>query len=875
MKKHHLFILLSFWAGVVFWIIDANIDTSVRGGGTLLNLSLYTTSWPDIFERSWAIAMFTIFGIMVSRYLGDLEKTKQKINDAYYELKYVFDSSPDALIYIASDNKIMRFNEKAEEFLGIPAVEAIGKPCKNIFGIAICSAPNCPLTLIRNGQERYEREFSLTGADGVTRDYFLTATPCRTDDGELLGIVKNIRDVTERKAISRKLYHLLELERTLAECSTRLIHIKPDEIDNEIYKTIETIGTFSGVDRSYIFLFRDNMTIMDNTHEWCAEGISPQIDTLQGIPVSELPVWMEYLTSFRTIHIPRLSELSDDWEMEKPVLERQGIQSLLVVPMAYRNNLVGFLGFDAVRGEKSWMPEDMRLLNMAAEIITNALMRKRDDMEMHVLSEKRAELETIINRSPAVAFLWKMEDGWPVEFVSDNVSQFGYTAEELRSDNFKFADIVHSDDLDRVAEEVAVHLSSPDTVDFHQEYRIVTPDGGYRWVDDRSWVRRDKYGVITYIQGVLVDITERREAEAAREFEHRQLLSIFDSIDEAIYVADPKTHEVLYVNRFLRDLLPEDPIGGVCYRMFQNFDTPCSFCTNEKILADKNSVHQWEFYNKMLDRHFIVLDRIIMWPDGRDVRFEMAVDVSDLKKAEERMSLLVNELETKNRELEDFAYVVSHDLKAPLRAIGTLAEWIATDNADKLDDDGKEHLSLLMSRVKRMHDLIEGVLKYSRLGRIREEMEIVDINEEIATVIDMLAPPETFTIEIENKLPSIVAEKTRIRQIFENLISNAIKFNDKPEGIIRIGCSSDDGMWMFRVSDNGPGIDEKYHDKIFKIFQTLQARDEFESTGIGLTLVKKIVTMYGGSVWVESKRGIGSTFVFTLPTTVTTAGVFS
>lgn len=240
-------------------------------------------------------------------------------------------------------------------------------------------------------------------------------------------------------------------------------------------------------------------------------------------------------------------------------------------------------------------------------------------------------------------------------------------------------------------------------------------------------------------------------------------------------------------------------------------------------------------------------------------------DVTERKMAEERQAQLLRELESVNRELNDFAYIVSHDLKAPLRAIGSLANWILADYADKFDEDGKEQMNLLLSRVKRMHDLIEGILQYSRVGRIREEKIEVNLNGLVPEIIDMIAPPENIEIKIENELPTILCEKTRIQQVFQNLLSNAIKFMDKPKGEIKIGCIENNGCWRFSVTDNGPGIDEKHFTKIFQIFQTLSPRDEFESTGIGLSIVKKIIEMYGGEVWVESKVGYGSTFFFTLP----------
>ncbi|PXF61215.1 MAG: hypothetical protein C4B59_05570 [Candidatus Methanogaster sp.] len=166
-----------------------------------------------------------------------------------------------------------------------------------------------------------------------------------------------------------------------------------------------------------------------------------------------------------------------------------------------------------------------------------------------------------------------------------------------------------------------------------------------------------------------------------------------------------------------------------------------------------------------------------------------------------------------------------------------------------------------------MHNLIESILTYSRIGRLEEEKEEVDLNTLVSEVIALIDPPEDITIEVVGELPTIPFERARMGQIFRNLIGNAALYMDKPEGRITISCSEDDGdsNWRFSVADNGPGIDKKYYKKIFQIFQTLRPRDEIEGTGVGLTIVRKIVRMHGGEITVESKLGEGSTFHFTIP----------
>lgn len=250
---------------------------------------------------------------------------------------------------------------------------------------------------------------------------------------------------------------------------------------------------------------------------------------------------------------------------------------------------------------------------------------------------------------------------------------------------------------------------------------------------------------------------------------------------------------------------------------------------------------------------------------GRRMFTGLVHDISVRKETEERQARLIHELEAANEELKNFAYVVSHDLKAPLRAIGSLADWITTDQAERLDAEGKEHLRLLNQRVRRMDGLIDGILQYSRVGRVREALVDVDVNDIVREALAMLAPPAHIRVEIMPDLPVIHAERTRMLQLFQNLLSNAIKYMDKPEGLIQVGCIGHDLEWEFTVSDNGPGIEPRHFKRIFQLFQTLVPKDRVESTGVGLALVKKIVELYGGRIWVESQPGAESTFFFTLP----------
>ena len=253
------------------------------------------------------------------------------------------------------------------------------------------------------------------------------------------------------------------------------------------------------------------------------------------------------------------------------------------------------------------------------------------------------------------------------------------------------------------------------------------------------------------------------------------------------------------------------------------------------------------------------------WVLARKASLKMEQLEQMVKERTEKQTELLEKVDNINKELKDFASIVSHDLKAPLRGIKSLATWILDDCSDKLGEQANEQMNLLLGRVERMHNLIEGVLQYSKAGRTEEQMVQVNLDTFIPEVIDMLVPPENISITIENTMPVIECAETHVMQLFQNLLNNAIKYMDKPKGQIKVGCVEQDGFWEFSIADNGPGIEEKHFEKIFKMFQVLSINEEVEGTGVGLTVAKKIVELYGGSIWVESKIGKGSTFFFTLP----------
>tara|TARA_R110002110_G_scaffold415807_1_gene656448 strand:- start:62418 stop:64154 length:1737 start_codon:yes stop_codon:yes gene_type:complete len=223
-------------------------------------------------------------------------------------------------------------------------------------------------------------------------------------------------------------------------------------------------------------------------------------------------------------------------------------------------------------------------------------------------------------------------------------------------------------------------------------------------------------------------------------------------------------------------------------------------------------------------------------------------------------------LEKSNKELEQFAYVTSHDLKAPLRGIENIVTWIEEDSIHLLDRNSKEHFAKLKIRVDRMNNLIKGILEYSKVGFMdRTDLEEIQTLSIIKDIKEQYCSDDKIKIQVNTKLPAIRGVPLHFKQVLENLISNSVKYNNKEQTIIEISHIYYQNKMEFIIQDNGPGINQQFHSKIFELFHTLHSKDEFESTGVGLSIVKKIIEENGGEIWLESQEGYGTKFYFSWP----------
>ncbi|MGB4400033.1 MAG: PAS domain S-box protein, partial [Daejeonella sp.] len=381
----------------------------------------------------------------------------------------------------------------------------------------------------------------------------------------------------------------------------------------------------------------------------------------------------------------------------------------------------------------------------------------------------------------------------------------------------------------------------------------------------------DEDGQLKAVYGIHTDITERKQAEARIRKAYHERNTILESIGDGFFAVD-KVGTVTYWNREAEKLLGITKIQAVGHHLQEVFTKMVdsrSFAHYFEAIESNQVLHFEDYYPSLHKWH-----EVSAYPsvDGLSVFFKditerkiYDIQVRELNKV---LKTKVKELAVSNRELEQFAYVASHDLQEPLRMISSFLTQLQRKYDDKLDAKAHQYIHFAVDGAKRMRQIILDLLDFSRVGRVDAEFELVNFNEVVSEILILFRKniEDTKALFVLSELPSIVVPKTNIRQLLQNLISNAIKYH--PPGVtplVEIGYSETPEHWEFWVKDNGIGISPDYFDKIFIIFQRLHTKDEFSGTGMGLAICRKIVDNLGGKLWVESEEGNGSTFFFTIP----------
>ena len=505
------------------------------------------------------------------------------------------------------------------------------------------------------------------------------------------------------------------------------------------------------------------------------------------------------------------------------------------------------------------------------EVIEDITARRHFENQ---LAENRRRLQTLMDNLPGMAYRCRNDADWTMEFVSQGSLQLtGYTAEELIGNRGRsYAALIQEEDRERVGNEVQRALDRREA--FSLEYRIVTAAGQTRQVWEKGSGVFAGEGGVTALEGFIMDVTDRKAAEDELRERREFIETIIGNLPIGLSVHTIDDGRFRYMNRNFQEIYgwPQETLLDV-EAFFEHVYPDPEFRReiSLQIYADMASGDParmlWENVpiTRQSGEKAVVSARNIPMIE-KNLMISTVWDVTAYNTAQKELEVTIAELRRSNRELEQFAYVASHDLQEPLRMIGSYVQLLARRYRGRLDAEADEFIDFAVEGAVRMQKLINDLLAFSRVGRQSEAFARVDCNQILATVTQDLQESIAevgATIHVE-PLPRVQGDASQLTQVFQNLLANALKFHGPNPPQILISAKKQGGDWVFAVRDNGIGIDPQYFDKVFIIFQRLHGKRDYPGTGIGLALTKKIIEHHSGRIWIESIPGQGTTFFFTL-----------
>ena len=420
------------------------------------------------------------------------------------------------------------------------------------------------------------------------------------------------------------------------------------------------------------------------------------------------------------------------------------------------------------------------------------------------------------------------------------------------------------EDVQRYREAVAECLQ---TGTFACEFKVQRSSGGFRYLSGRGHTMQQE-GAVAVIKGVFIDVTATKELEGRLKSTQGRMQAMVDGIPGLFSYIDAD-YNVWFMSSQYRDIFNKemDELVGVNMR---------------DLIGEEMFSERKQRYDAALAGQMVHSESSRRMPDGTTAYFAvthqpyeengeikgvitLGIDITERREFEEVLEAKSDELQRSNRDLEQFAYVASHDLKSPLRAVEVIIEWLRDDLEEYQEGDVQENLDLLSQRTGRLARLLDDLLDYSRAGRKVGDISDINLTEFVEDIAVLIGPPEGMQIRAQQDMPNLKTHHAALETVIRNLVSNAIKHHPDPaNGQIDVSCQDLGDQLQFSVTDDGPGIPAEYAEKVFKMFQTLKPRDDTEGSGMGLAIVQRITDWQGGNVWFEDgPGGKGVTFHFT------------
>jgi PAS domain S-box-containing protein len=863
----------------IFWLFAAFIISC----GTTHIMEVWTL-WHPVYWVSGslkiitaAISAYTAFALiplvpqaltlLSPTQLGMLDSILQKeiIERRETEARYqtLTEASPVGIFYADAVGDCLYVNERWCQISGITCNEALGKGW--LQGIHPDDRDRVFTEWYSPAQDKlpFKSEYRFQGINQTQISWvFGQAVGQIGENGEVKSYVCTITDITERKQVEEENRLLNEtLEHRVAE-RTAQIEISNHKLQKEIaYSEKIAIALLELTQLQNAILNSANYTIISTEPDGTIKTFNRAAEQLLGYSREEVVGKV----TLPIIHDPlEVAKRAEVLSQELGVKIEPGIEVFVALP---RRKIADENEWTYIRKDGSRFPV---LLSVTALFDSNGNINGFLGIAQDISDRKQAEkeLRDLTNAMQnAVEGISRLDiDGRYMKVNRAYAHKCGYEPEEMLGMKWQYT--VHPSDVEMMISAYQEMLISGQV---EVEARGVRKNGSFFYKQLTMVKACDAQGIFNGHHCFMKDITERKLTETAlleSEFKYRQIVEL---AEEGIWVIDSNALTT-YVNHAMARMLGYSELEMFGRSIFDFMDEQQKPQAIDNFQRRKQGIgEQHEFKFKSKDGKDIWTDMstsAVMDSQGNLVSCcALVYNITARKEAEQQMLQLTEDLKRSNEELEQFAYVASHDLQEPLRAITSYTQLLAQRYQGNLDDRADKYINYIVDGATRMQQLINDLLAYSRLGTRGQEFEPADCKAAVQQSLCNLqiAIAEKKAVITCDAMPTVMADEFQLVQLFQNLIANSIKFCRQDIPLIHIAACLQESEWVFSVRDNGIGIDPEYADRIFIIFQRLHSRRQYSGTGIGLAMCKRIVERHGGRIWVESQEGKGATFYFTIP----------
>ncbi len=802
--------------------------------------------------------------ISVVRDITQRRRAEQSLRESELRYRLTMDSMADAIHVVDRNFNIVLFNKTMKEWnarSGLPT-DIAGRSIFDVFSFLDDSIREEYESVFTSGNMMLSEE--INEIDGETIITETRKIPIFEKDA-VARVVTVMRDVTTRRRAEEAMRYNFDFQSVVMDISAGFVGVGADNLDAALNDALKRLGEFLQVDRSYLFRVSEDGLFVDNTHEWCAEGISSEIENSKNIPLDSM-MWLKpKFISGETIAIDDVTELPDEAAVEKRLFDAQSIKSLIIFPLYSNEKLSGFMGLDSVKTKRRWKRDHSALLSVAAEIFANAFMRHQAET---ALKRSEQRLDAIISNTPNVAVEGYDVEGRVIYWNNAAESVFGWSAEEMIGRTLEGAT------LDLVATE-AFHILLKEMNESN------LPSGPSEWICNR----KDGSSVVVYSMifpidvgdgnkefiCMDVDITGMKEAEEALRESEERYRTLAEAAEDFIFIVD-RDDIVRYTNSFAARQLgmtPEQTIGVSRAKLFGSPDADRQKMSLNKVFESGESFYI-ETVTQFPDREFWLGSRLvpIKAPDGRvSSVLGISRDITDRKRIEQ--------------EKINFLSSISHELRTPLSLILGYSEMLLKE---ELPHAAKKKIKTINDRGRQQLKLVEELITLDAFESGTTTYDMAEINiynflearlNETRLMIESIVRRRfrtseySFKKDVSESLKGVIVkcDEGRIRQTLDNLIENAVKYSTPERLEFAVSATREDGFVEISVSDRGIGIASADLKNIFKPFFQVRKGSHPVSDGVGkgLSIVKEFIEAHGGRIKVESVPGEGSTFSFTIP----------